>query len=601
MNNQLLDRYDTAICGGGIAGLTLARQLRIQFPEQTVVLFDKLERPLPAAAFKVGESTVEPGGRYLADVLGLRRYLLDSHLEKFGFRFFFPDSRGNFADRPEVGRASYNPNVREFQLDRGVFENDLRQMVEDAGVTLVEGVSISDIHLSPDGSDHRVRLSHSDGTQRDVAAHWVVDAMGRRRYLQKKLGLTKDFDCRHSACWFRVEGLIDVESFVPASDVAWHQRIGKHPTDPRFGRWNSTMHLVDDGYWVWIIPLPNQITSVGIVTLEDVHPFERYNTYERALAWLHEFEPVVAAQTERARLLDFKTMRKYSYGSHKVLSSARWACTGEAGVFSDPYYANGMDLLGWSNTNICTAMRLEAAGRFSTELCDAFNREFLDFVDLNTRALQSNYAFFGNAGLQILKFTWDGIVFLALHGSYTYNYLFKYRYHEVLENPEAVDYLHKLYELQRVMTRCFSDWATRTKRGRLGTFQWVDYFGNFPLIAEVARRTITPTLDPDTPPKPDVLDDIRDNYRLCEDVAHAVFQLAVADVLPEALGQLPDPYWINVHAISLDPTRWQADGLFQPTTARRDVSRYVAQLTSVSSRDAAGDHPGAVASAAVAR
>ena len=56
--------YDLIICGGGLAGLTLARQLALRGDDMSVLVLDLLERPLPTAAFKVGESTVETGAYY---------------------------------------------------------------------------------------------------------------------------------------------------------------------------------------------------------------------------------------------------------------------------------------------------------------------------------------------------------------------------------------------------------------------------------------------------------------------------------------------------------------------------------------------------------
>ena len=50
--------YDLVICGSGLAGLCLARQIKLQQPHWSVVLLDPLERPLPEAGHKVGESTV---------------------------------------------------------------------------------------------------------------------------------------------------------------------------------------------------------------------------------------------------------------------------------------------------------------------------------------------------------------------------------------------------------------------------------------------------------------------------------------------------------------------------------------------------------------
>ena len=74
--------FDVVICGGGLAGLTLARQLRLELPELSVAVIDRLKRPLPEAAFKVGESSIELGTYYLGQVLQLDDYFRKYHLPK---------------------------------------------------------------------------------------------------------------------------------------------------------------------------------------------------------------------------------------------------------------------------------------------------------------------------------------------------------------------------------------------------------------------------------------------------------------------------------------------------------------------------------------
>ena len=63
-------RYDVVIIGGGLAGLTLARQLIQEDPGIRVLVAEKRAHPAPEAAFKVGESSVEIGARRA--ILGFR-------------------------------------------------------------------------------------------------------------------------------------------------------------------------------------------------------------------------------------------------------------------------------------------------------------------------------------------------------------------------------------------------------------------------------------------------------------------------------------------------------------------------------------------------
>src|SRR3546814_16874169 len=61
MSTQTETRTDTdvTILGGGLAGLTLAIQLRRQDPALRVTVVERNAHPVREAAFKVGESTVE--------------------------------------------------------------------------------------------------------------------------------------------------------------------------------------------------------------------------------------------------------------------------------------------------------------------------------------------------------------------------------------------------------------------------------------------------------------------------------------------------------------------------------------------------------------
>ncbi|MCA9707286.1 MAG: NAD(P)-binding protein, partial [Myxococcales bacterium] len=114
---------DVVICGGGLAGLTLARQVRRELPQVSVVVIERTRRPLPMACHKVGESSVELGSQYL-EGLGLREYLERAHIIKFGLRFFPGGGHLPLDQRAELGPAN-EPIVRSYQLDRGRFEEDL--------------------------------------------------------------------------------------------------------------------------------------------------------------------------------------------------------------------------------------------------------------------------------------------------------------------------------------------------------------------------------------------------------------------------------------------------------------------------------------------
>ena len=57
-------------------------------------------------------------------------------------------------------------------------------------------------------------------------------------------------------------------------------------------RYLSTVHFMDSGYWLWVIPLGSKNTSIGIVADPVIHPFDTFNTYEKAVEWMRVNEPL---------------------------------------------------------------------------------------------------------------------------------------------------------------------------------------------------------------------------------------------------------------------------------------------------------------------
>src|SRR3954469_21797788 len=103
-------RYDIAILGGGLAGASLARQLNLEASALRVLVVEKRRHPVPEAAFKVGESSVEIGAHYFQKRLALEPHLRSAQLEKLGLRYFFP--QGNNRDltaRVELGPPDFAP------------------------------------------------------------------------------------------------------------------------------------------------------------------------------------------------------------------------------------------------------------------------------------------------------------------------------------------------------------------------------------------------------------------------------------------------------------------------------------------------------------
>jgi flavin-dependent dehydrogenase len=393
------DDHDILILGGGLAGLTLALQLKLRRPGLDVAVIERSRFPVPVAAHKVGESTVEIGAHYFAKVLGLERHLEEKQLLKFGLRFFFggPSPGMDLAGYDEIGPSELLP-VRSYQLDRGLFENHLAERARALGVELVDGSGVQQVELSDSGGTH-CAVIRTDAGARSVRAGWIVDATGRRGVIKRELGLERATAHRNCAVWLRTAEPIDIGTWSEAED--WQARCGNWP------RRLSTNHLMGPGYWVWFIPLGSGATSVGLVFDPALLSLARVAKLEGLLGWLDEHQPLAAAavRARRDSIMDFRFLRGYPHGCRQVFSAHRWALTGEAGVFSDPFYSPGSDFIGIGNTLIVDLILGGASGLSAR--AHFFQQLYFSFFSSTLSLFTNQYPGFGDRDLMSLKSVWD--------------------------------------------------------------------------------------------------------------------------------------------------------------------------------------------------
>jgi flavin-dependent dehydrogenase len=400
---------DVVICGGGLAGLLLARLVRREFPAWSVTVIERTRRPLPEASHKVGESAVELASQYL-ERLGLGEYLLERHFVKFGLRFYPGGGELPLAARTEIG-GGHEPIVRSWQLDRGRLEQDLRDRNEADGIELIEGARVLDVELGEGGAQHVVVID-ADGGPRRLAARWVVDATGRAAVLRRKLKLTRGSPHSASASWFRIAGRLDINDLVPASERAWHERQGADR------RWRSTNHLMGRGYWAWIIPLATGNTSIGIVIHDEVHDFHDISSLERSRDFLRRHEPVLAGALEERQVLDFLCLKGYSHGVARAWAADRWALVGDAGAFVDPLYSPGSDFIAIANSFTVEMLRTEAAGGSLAEKAEQLNNQYRHLVNGSTDVFRQAAPVYGHAHAMAAKVYWDNFAYWSFPCQY---------------------------------------------------------------------------------------------------------------------------------------------------------------------------------------
>ncbi len=387
--------FDIAILGAGLAGNLLARQLRQTFPHLTVGMFEKHH----STSFKVGESTVEITGDYLIRRLGLENYLTDHHIVKNGLRFFFDQEnrQAPLTEMSEIGGIE-KPFFKAFQLNRSRLEADLLRMNQEDGVELNLGSRVFDIQLNSDSTPHK--FSVETATKKwNGECRWFLDASGRSSILAKQENLRIP-ESHHTlaAVWGRFKNVVNLDEVGPET---FRQRVNCT------SRQTSTTHFCYPGYWIWFIPISQEIVSVGIVMERRAAWQESFRKAEGFLDFLKQHHAAWSLLRE-ATLLDISSFQHLTYGTRQFFSQHRWGLTGESAAFTDPFYSPGSDFIALENDLLTNLIRYEEEGRSTQNFQDLVDRSnaYMHFrYEASMRLYRNLYSLFGS--YELLKLKWQ--------------------------------------------------------------------------------------------------------------------------------------------------------------------------------------------------
>ncbi|NEO95239.1 MAG: FAD-dependent oxidoreductase, partial [Moorea sp. SIO3G5] len=222
----------------------------------------------------------------------------------------------------------------------------------------------------------------------------------------------------------------------------------------------------------------------------------------------------------------------------------------------------------FANTLTTQIIELDLADRLTKQTVDQANLFYLTYNDGLAANIHNVYPCFGNGVVTSMKVLWDTLAGWSFSGPMMFNSLYL--------DPAARGRIRQgsglFFLLAQRMQQLFVDWSAQSLRRVY--FEYLDYL-NFPFFKQVRLRNLKNKTEQE------LIDDHLASLELLEELAQAIFLLAVADTMPEQLAQFSSTEWLNAYGISLNATKWEQDGLFQPKSPPRDLRRVMEPMGQV--------------------
>jgi flavin-dependent dehydrogenase len=381
------DRYDVIILGGAFSGASTAILLRRDHPQLRVLIVEKAE----AFDEKVGEATTEMSAMFLTRRLAMWHHLEAEQLPKEGLRYWFSNDKvTGHANASEAG-GFIRSAVPAFQLRRDALDEYLLATAVREGAELLRPAKARDVELGD--FDNKLTIEMGDEV-RELRCRWLLDATGRVNFLSRRLGLLeRNEEHPVAAIWCRWKNVRHIDDIASRSgDLA-----GRNISSRRL----ATNHYTGFGYWIWVIPLGNGETSIGIVF--DKRLIDLHHSKDRAtdfIAFMNAI-PSLAELLDGAspRLDDLRFYSHLPYSSKQYMGNG-WALLGDAASFLDPYYSPGLDHASFTAEATAEIVGLDAKGKDIAarivEHNEAFTRSYTRFF---RSIFKDKYYYMGEADL----------------------------------------------------------------------------------------------------------------------------------------------------------------------------------------------------------
>lgn len=293
------------IMGGGPAGTASAMNLLHSGFQPVIIEADAFPR------FHIGESLTTECVDAL-NRLGLQDQMITlAAPRKKGVRIFSRHEENSFY----VGAGDA------WQVERARFDCMMLNTAVERGAKYIHGKALG---LFRKGGEWRLEVRLANGRRTELRARFAIDATGQQRFSQRQglIGPLREGNYARQVAFF-----------------SQYKQVVRRKQDA----FDTLIHHSGKYEWVWLIPLSESTTSIGLVVPVDTYRSEKARADAYLDSRLRAFsEPLTERVDSALRIGKVRTVSNYSYQIDHYARDGLF-CVGDSHGFVDPIFSFGVE------------------------------------------------------------------------------------------------------------------------------------------------------------------------------------------------------------------------------------------------------------------